>query len=170
MPSLCNLGVLGVSVVNFLYPQTSTTETLRSLSLHRERKQKESLMNPHINELTHEIIGSAIEVHKHLGPGLMESAYRLSLCRELFLRGIKFKQEGWLPFEYMGLRISDVYRADIIVENLVVVETKSVDALAPIHEAQLLTYLRVGGWRLGLLINFNVTVLKQGIRRTNNGI
>ncbi|HEX7296771.1 MAG TPA: GxxExxY protein [Pyrinomonadaceae bacterium] len=122
-------------------------------------------MDPHINELTHEIIGSAIEVHRHLGPGLIEGSYRLALCRELFLRGIKFKQEDWLPFEYKGLRIEDVYRMDILVENLVVVECKSVEALAPIHDAQLLTYLRVGGWRVGLLINFNVVVLKQGIRR-----
>jgi len=122
-------------------------------------------MDPHLNELTHEIIGSAIEVHRNLGPGLIESAYRLSLCRELFLRGIKFKQEDWLPFEYKGLRLPDVYRMDILVEDSVVVEVKSVEALAPIHEAQLLTYLRIGGWRIGLLINFNVVVLKQGIRR-----
>lgn len=122
-------------------------------------------MNPHINELTHEIIGSAIEVHKHLGPGLLESAYRMSLCRELFLKGIRFKQSEDLPFEYKGLRIGRAYEMDILVENLVVVEVKSVDALAPIHEAQLLTYLRIGGWRIGLLINFNVVVLKQGIRR-----
>ncbi len=122
-------------------------------------------MDPHLNELTHEIIGSAIEVHRHLGPGLIESAYRLSLCRELFLRGVKFRNEDWLPFEYKGLRIPRVYRMDILVENSVVVEVKSVDALAPIHEAQLLTYLRIGGWRLGLLINFNVVVLKHGIRR-----
>jgi GxxExxY protein len=129
------------------------------------RKVKEKLMDPHINELTHEIIGSAIEVHRHLGPGLIESAYRIALCRELFLRGIKFKQEDWLPYKYKGLLIPEVYRMDILVENLVVVETKSVEQLAPIHEAQLLTYLRVGGWRIGLLINFNVVVLKQGIRR-----
>jgi GxxExxY protein len=122
-------------------------------------------MDPHLNELTHEIIGSAIEVHRHLGPGLMESAYRISLCRELFLRGLKYKTEEWLPFDYKGLRILDVYRMDILVDNSVVVEVKSVDTLAPIHEAQLLTYLRIGGWRLGLLINFNVVVLKQGIRR-----
>jgi len=122
-------------------------------------------MDPHLNELTYEIIGSAIDVHRTLGPGLMESAYRLSLCRELFLRGIKFKQEEWLPFEYKGLRLPDVFRMDILVENSVVIEVKSVEVLAPIHDAQLLTYLRIGGWRIGLLINFNVVVLKQGIRR-----
>jgi GxxExxY protein len=143
-----------------------TTETQRTRRWHRDKKiKKEKLMDPHLNELTHEIIGSAIEVHRNLGPGLMESAYRLSLCRELFLRGIKFKQEDWLPFEYKGLRLPDVYRMDILVEDSVVVEVKTVEALAPIHEAQLLTYLRIGGWRIGLLINFNVVVLKQGIRR-----
>ena len=122
-------------------------------------------MDPHLNELTYEVIGSAIEVHRNLGAGLIESAYRLSLCRELFLRGIKFKHEDWLPYEYKGLRLPDVYRMDILVENLIVVEVKAVEALAPIHEAQLLTYLRIGGWRIGLLINFNVVVLKHGIRR-----
>jgi GxxExxY protein len=135
----------------------------------REEKKKEKLMDPHLNELTHEIIGSAIEVHRHLGPGLLESAYRLSLCRELFLRGIKFKQEDWLPFEYKGLRLPEVYRMDILVEDSVVVEVKAVEALAPIHEAQLLTYLQIGGWRIGLLFNFNVVVLKQGIRRRTMG-
>src|SRR4029077_19973383 len=87
-------------------------------------------MDPHLNELTHEIIGSAIEVHRHLGPGLLESAYRLSLCRELFLRGIKFKQEDWLPFEYKGLRLPDVYRMNILVEDSVVVEVKAVEAFS----------------------------------------
>ncbi len=122
-------------------------------------------MDPHLNELTHEIIGSAIEVHRHLGPGLLESAYRLCLCRELFIRGVSFKHENWLPVEYKGLELPCAYKMDIVVENLVAVECESVDVLTPIHEAQLLTYLRIGGWRLGLLINFNVVVLKNGIRR-----
>ncbi len=122
-------------------------------------------MNPHINELTHEIIGSAIEVHRHLGPGLLESSYRHCLCRELFLRGVSFKQEEKLPLEYKGLKLKCGYKMDILVDNLVVVEVKSVDALAPIHDAQLLTYLRIGGWRVGLLINFNVVILKMGIHR-----
>ena len=122
-------------------------------------------MNPHINQLTHEVIGASIEVHRQLGPGLLESAYRKCLCRELMLRGIPYKKEEPLPLEYKGIRLECGYRVDILVDGLVAVEVKSIQALAPIHEAQLLTYLRVGGWRLGLLINFNVEILKNGIRR-----
>ena len=122
-------------------------------------------MTYQINQLTHEIIGAAIEVHRKLGPGLLESAYRKCLCRELFLKGITFKNEHPLPLEYKGIRLECGYRVDIVVDGLVVVEVKSVEALAPIHDAQLLTYLRIGGWRLGLLINFNVEVLKNGIHR-----
>jgi GxxExxY protein len=122
-------------------------------------------MNPKRNQLTHEIIGAAIEVHRKLGPGLLESAYRKCLCRELFLKGIGFEYEYPLPLEYKGIRLECGYRIDILVGGLVVVEVKSVEALAPIHDAQLLTYLRIGGWRLGLLINFNVDVLKNGIHR-----
>ena len=118
-----------------------------------------------INQLTHEIIGSAIEVHRKLGPGLLESAYRSCLCHELTLRNIQIKYEDPLPLQYKGLRLKRGYRVDIIVEGLVAVEVKSVAALAPIHDAQLLTYMRLGGWRLGLLINFNVEVLKNGIHR-----
>jgi len=122
-------------------------------------------MNPHINHLTYEIIGAAIEVHKELGPGLLESSYRECLCRELVLRDIRFKREKPLPLEYKGIRLGCGYRTDIVVEDLVVVECKSVEALAPIHDAQLLTYLRLGGWKVGLLLNFNVVVLKDGIHR-----
>jgi GxxExxY protein len=116
-------------------------------------------------ELTHGIVGAAIEVHKKLGPGLLESAYQKCLCRELFLRGISFRDEYPLPLEYKGLRLSCGYRVDIVVDNLVAVEVKSVQVLAPIHDAQLLTYMRVGNWPLGLLINFNVEVLRHGIHR-----
>lgn len=122
-------------------------------------------MNPHVNQLTHEIIGSAIEVHRKLGPGLLESTYRECLCRELMLRGVDFRRERGLPLEYKGIKLDCGYRIDILVADLVVVEIKSVEALAPIHDAQLLTYLRLGGWRMGLLINFNVVVLKDGIHR-----
>jgi GxxExxY protein len=122
-------------------------------------------MNPHVNELTHEIVGAAIEVHRYLGPGLLESSYKECLCRELFLRGISFKREYKLPLEYKGIRLDCGYRIDILVAQLVVLELKAVRALTPIDEAQLLTYLRLGGWRLGLLINFNVPLLKDGIRR-----
>ncbi|HVQ38907.1 MAG TPA: GxxExxY protein, partial [Pyrinomonadaceae bacterium] len=112
-----------------------------------------------------EVIGAAIEVHRKLGPGLLESAYRKCLGRELFLRGIRFEKEYPLPLEYKGIRLEAGYRPDILVDGRLVVEVKTVQALAPIHDAQLLTYLRLGGWRLGLLINFNVVVLKDGIHR-----
>src|SRR5438045_8370116 len=116
-------------------------------------------------QITQEIIGGAIAVHKALGPGLLESVYQKCLCQELSIRGIPFEREVPLPLEYKGIHLGCGYRVDLLVANSVVVEIKSVEALAPIHEAQLLTYLRIGGWRLGLLINFNVAVLKSGIRR-----
>ena len=122
-------------------------------------------MFTHVNVLTGEIIGAAIEVHRNLGPGLLESAYRNCLMRELLLRGIAFDHECPLPLEYKGFRLESGYRMDLLVANAVVVEVKSVEALAPIHEAQLLTYLKLGGWHVGLLINFNVEILKNGIRR-----
>lgn len=122
-------------------------------------------MYSRINQLTHEIIGAAIEVHRKLGPGLLESAYRKCLRRELMLRGISYRKEYPLPLEYKGIRLECGYRVDILVSGLVAVEVKSVQALAPIHDAQLLTYLRLGGWRVGLLINFNVVALKDGIHR-----
>ena len=122
-------------------------------------------MNPHINSLTHEIIGAAIEVHRHLGPGLLESSYRECLCHELLIREVSFRREYGLPLQYKGIRLECGYRLDLLVGGLVVVEIKAVERLAPIHAAQLLTYLRIGGWSVGLLINFNVAVLKEGIRR-----
>lgn len=122
-------------------------------------------MNSSINQLTHEVIGASIEVHRKLGPGLLESAYRRCLRRELMLRGIPYRKEYPLPLEYKGIRLECGYRVDILVGGVVAVEVKSVQALAPIHDAQLLTYLRLGGWRVGLLINFNVVVLKDGIHR-----
>ncbi|MGH9904538.1 MAG: GxxExxY protein [Pyrinomonadaceae bacterium] len=122
-------------------------------------------MKPHLNQLTHEIIGAAIEVHRTLGPGLLESSYRECLCRELTLRGLSLGREKGLPLEYKGIKLECGYRIDILVADRIVVEVKSVEALALITDAQLLTYLRIGGWRVGLLINFNVVVLKNGIHR-----
>lgn len=119
----------------------------------------------HLNRITGEVIGAAIEVHRQLGPGLLESSYRECLCRELLLRGVSFEREKPLPLEYKGIHLGCGYRLDLLVASSVVVEVKAIEALAPIHEAQLLTYLRIGGWRLGLLINFNVAVLKTGLRR-----
>jgi GxxExxY protein len=116
-------------------------------------------------ELTGQIIGAAIEVHKQLGPGLLESTYQACLCHELELRGISFECQKRLPLEYKGIKLDCGYRIDLLVAGLVIVEIKSVEALAPIHEAQLLTYLKLTGVKVGLLINFNVVVLKSGIRR-----
>ncbi|HVS82933.1 MAG TPA: GxxExxY protein [Pyrinomonadaceae bacterium] len=122
-------------------------------------------MGRDINEITRAIIGAAIEVHRQLGPGLLESAYLECLGRELILRGIPFEREKPLPLEYKGIRLECGYRLDLLVAGRVVVEVKSVEALAPVHDAQLLTYLKLGGWRVGLQINFNVAVLKNGIHR-----
>lgn len=116
-------------------------------------------------KLTREIIGAAIEVHRELGPGLLESSYEVCLSRELELRGISFEFEKPLPLEYKGVRLDCGYRLDLLVAGVVIVEVKSVEALAPIHEAQLLTYLKLTGVKVGLLINFNVVVLKAGLRR-----
>jgi len=122
-------------------------------------------MKPHLNELTREIIGGAIEVHRAFGPGLLESAYHRALCHELFLRGLTFISNRMFSVEYKGMILEPGYKPDIVVENDVVVECKTVTVLAPVHDAQLLTYLRLGGWTIGLLINFNVVVLKDGIHR-----
>ena len=118
-----------------------------------------------LNTITERIIEAAIEVHKVLGPGLIESAYEECLCRELALRGIGVERQLPLPVEYKGARLDCAYRVDLLVEQSVVVEIKSLSSIEPIHEAQLLTYLKLGGWKLGLIINFNVPVLKDGIRR-----
>jgi len=122
------------------------------------------------NQLTETIIGAAIEVHRALGPGLLESAYVECLCHELALRGVPFVRELPLPLEYKGIRLDCGYRIDLLVADAVVVEVKAVEKLIPVHEAQLLTYLRLGGWRVGLLMNFNSPVLKQGIRRLVLGL
>jgi len=118
-----------------------------------------------INYLTGEIIGAAIEVHKALGPGLLESAYEECLCREFGLRQLHFKRQQAIPVEYKGVKLDCGYRIDFSIEDLVILELKSVDSLQPIHEAQLLTYLKLTGFKVGLLINFNVPVLRDGIRR-----
>ena len=118
-----------------------------------------------IDNLTGQIIGAAIEVHKALGPGLLESAYEECLCHEFYLRQMHYKRQHALPVEYKGVKLDCGYRIDLLVEDLVILELKSVDSLQPIHEAQLLTYLKLTGLKVGLLINFNVPVLKQGIRR-----
>ena len=115
--------------------------------------------------LTEQIIGVAIEVHKQTGPGLLESSYQVCFCRELDLRGIPYCAQVELPIIYKGVRLDAGYRIDVVVADKVVVELKSVEKLLPVHEAQLLTYLRLSGYRIGFLINFNVPLLKDGIVR-----
>jgi GxxExxY protein len=117
------------------------------------------------NQVSEAVIGAAIEVHRKLGPGLLESAYRECLSREFLLRGIPFQREVPVPVVYKDVHLECGYRLDFVIANRVVLETKSVDAIAPIHEAQLITYLSLGGWSVGLLINFNELLLKNGIRR-----
>ena len=116
-------------------------------------------------ELTGQIISSAIEVPRELGPGLLESAYRSCLQRELQLRSLRVVAEIGIPIHYKGIEISEGYRADLLVEEEALVELKAIEALLPIHDAQLLTYLRLCKLRVGLMINFNVKALREGIRR-----
>jgi len=121
-------------------------------------------MKKEFTTLSNVLIGSAIEVHRALGPGLLESTYQQCLAHELTLRGIHFKMEHPLPVEYKGVKLDCGYRVDLFVENEIIVELKSVEALKGIHEAQLLTYMKLAGIRQGFLINFNVKLLKQGLR------
>jgi len=116
-------------------------------------------------ELTEKIIGAAIEVHGLLGAGLLESAYEECFCRELDLRGLVYRRQVMLPVVYKGHQVDASYRLDLLVENTVVVELKCIDKILPIHESQLLTYLRLSKRRVGLVINFNVRLLKDGILR-----
>ena len=121
-----------------------------------------------MNELTGEIIGAAIEVHKELGPGLLESACEECLCHELSLRGVPCQRQVPLPVVYKGVRLDCGYRLDLVADNKVIVELKTVDKLLAVHEAQLLTYLKLYDRQVGLLINFHVAVLKDGIKRMVN--
>jgi GxxExxY protein len=115
--------------------------------------------------LTERIIGFAIQVHRHLGPGLLESAYEECLCYELREHDIAFRRQVALPIVYKGIRLDCGYRLDILVDEQVILELKTVERLLPIHEAQMLTYLKLSGVRIGLLLNFNTAVLKDGLRR-----
>jgi GxxExxY protein len=115
--------------------------------------------------ITESIIAAAVEVHRHLGPGLLESAYEACFVHELISRGVEFQRQLDLPVEYKGLRLDAGYRLDVVVARAVVVEIKAVDTLSHVHEAQLLTYLRLSGLRVGLLINFNVPMLRDGVKR-----
>jgi len=122
-----------------------------------------------LNAISSEIIGCAIEVHRELGPGLLESVYEICLATELKAKGIGFKRQLYLPVRYKTYLLDLDFRIDVMVEEEVVVEIKTVENLLPVHEAQLMTYLKLSKKRLGLLINFNEALLKDGIRRMLNG-
>lgn len=111
------------------------------------------------------MIGALIDVHRALGPGLLESAYEACFCRELTLRGLAFERQVGIPIDFKGIRIDCGYRIDVLVEARFIVELKAVDRLAPIHAAQILTYMKLAGIQVGLLVNFNVTSLRNGLRR-----
>jgi GxxExxY protein len=123
-----------------------------------------------INDLTGEVIGAAIEVHKHLGPGLLESAYEECLCHELRSREIIYERQKALPINYKQVKLDCGYRLDLVVEGKVILELKSCEKIEDIHKAQLLTYLRLSGLRLGLILNFNVRIMKEGIVRVVNNL
>ena len=116
-------------------------------------------------ELTESILGTAIEVHRALGPGLLETVYEACFCHELALRRLAFRRQVQLPVVYKGIRLDCGFRIDVVVEETVVVELKAERQLMPVHDAQILTYLKLSGIKVGLLLNFNVPVLKDGLRR-----
>jgi GxxExxY protein len=121
------------------------------------------------NRISQEIIGAAVEVHRALGPGLLESSYRACLAHELMLRGVRLEQQRELPLAYKGIALRNGYRIDLLVEGRIVVEVKAVQSIESVHRAQLLTYLKLLNRRIGLLINFNVETLVHGVRRIVNG-
>lgn len=117
------------------------------------------------NDLSRRVIGCAIEAHRHLGPGLLEAAYEDCLCHEMSLNGISHERQVALPLAYKDITVAGAYRLDILVERRLILEIKAIDRITLVHEAQLLTYLRLSGLRIGLLLNFNHAVLKDGIKR-----
>jgi GxxExxY protein len=135
---------------------------LAEILYHSEEAKKRA------DQLSDQIIGAAIEVHRALGPGLLESAYEACLSMELALRGVRCRRQVPLPLHYKGAPLDVSYRVDVLVEDMVIVELKSVENLQPIHESQLLTYLRLSNRWLGLLVNFNADLLKRGLRRLLN--
>lgn len=134
------------------------------------RGERRETQRMRLNDISGQIIDAAMRVHTALGPGLLEGAYEACLKYELEKRGLKVKQQVGLPVIYDGVRIDLGYRLDLLVENEVIVELKAVETLSPVHEAQLLAYLKLSGKKIGLLINFNVSRLKDGIRRVVNNL
>jgi GxxExxY protein len=131
-------------------------------------RSKAMVMN--INQLTSKIIGAAIEVHKILGPGLLESAYEECLCHELSIQGVSFEKQKPLSIDYKGKKLDCGYRLDMVVENAVVLELKSFEKIESIHHAQLLTYLKLSELNIGLILNFNVSLMRDGIVRIVNDL
>jgi GxxExxY protein len=131
----------------------------------REVHEGRLALPPHLEAAGRQIIDAAIKVHRVLGAGLLESAYEQCLAHELGLRGLRVRRQVGLPIEFEGLRIDAGYRLDMVVNDVVIVEVKAVEALSRLHEAQILTYLRLSGLRLGYLMNFNAVQLRQGLRR-----
>lgn len=129
------------------------------MNYHGDTETRSNLLH---EELTERVIGAAIEVHRTIGPGLLESAYEECRCQELHLRGIRFERQVPLPVEYKGIKLDCGYRLDLLVENAVILEIKCVEHVLPVHEAQILTYLKMTSKRVGLILNFNVPVLTRG--------
>lgn len=133
-----------------------------------EVTKQEEKTRERLNEISGKIIECSINVHKELGPGMLEGAYEVCLMHELLRAGLKTKSQVTLPIFYQGIRLDAGYRIDLLVEDSVIVELKAIERLLPVHEAQLLSYLRMSDLRLGLLINFNVRLLRDGVRRVVN--
>lgn len=133
-------------------------------------KERKAFWHMTENEISNIVIGCAIEVHKQLGPGLLESAYQKCLYYEIQKKGLRVTQEQAMPIVYKEVKLDHGYRMDLVVEDKVVIEIKTVDALADVHKAQVLTYLKLGNYQLGLLINFQVALLKTGIKRIVNNL
>jgi GxxExxY protein len=132
---------------------------------HQGTKTPRECISPEMDQTARRIVDAAFKVHSTLGPGLLETVYEICLSHELDRRGLKVARQRTLPIEYDGIRIESGFRLDLLVEDRVIVEIKTVEALMPVHHAQLLTYLKLTGLRLGLLINFNVPMIKDGIKR-----
>jgi GxxExxY protein len=132
-----------------------------------DRQERQGRQEPSalVDAAAKQVIDAGLKVHRALGPGLLESAYELCLAHELNLRGLRVGRQVPLPVQYEGLRLEAGYRLDLVVEEAIIVEVKSVESLSRLHEAQLITYLKLSGLRLGLLMNFNVTLFRDGVRR-----
>jgi GxxExxY protein len=142
---------------------------LSPMFIHHEDTKNTKATKAAVLATSYAVIGAAIEVHRVVGSGLLESVYEMALCRELWLRGIEFKRQVPVPMRYKGASLGCDIRLDLLVQRCVIVEVKAVEKLLPIHRAQLLTYLKLQNLWLGLLVNFNVELLRDGVRRVLNG-